>query len=168
MGRILFLLIASSFAAFVARADVEVRELAPGAVSPPAKIEQLAWLEGVWVGNGLGGETEESYSAPLGRSIMGNFRFVKDGKPVFYEFVTLVEEAGSLVMRIKHFRPDFVGWEEKDKFVAFKLVALEGQTAYFDGLTVKRDGDTLFSAVIIEDKKTGARRTEQFSYKLKK
>ena len=73
-----------------ALADVSVRELAPGAASPPAKIADFAWLEGTWIGTGLGGQTEEHYSAPLGDAIVGTFRFVKDGKPVFYELVTVV------------------------------------------------------------------------------
>jgi hypothetical protein len=50
----------------------------------------------------------------------------------------------------------------------FKLVAIEGQAVYFDGLSLRRDGDTLYSAVKIKDRKTGGTRVEQFSYKLKK
>src|SRR5262245_56981124 len=148
MRRAIVFLIPSSFAALAARADVAVRELAPGQASPPAKIADFAWLEGTWVGSGLGGHTEESYSAPLAGAIVGTFRFVKDGKVVFYELVTVVEENGSVLVRLKHFHPTLVGWEEKDKFVEFKLVALEGQAAYFDGQTLSRDGDTLTAAVL--------------------
>jgi hypothetical protein len=150
--------------ATAAHADVPVRELAPGAASPPAKIADLAWLEGVWIGHGLGGDTEESYSAPAGNAIVGTFRFVKDGKVVFYEIVTIVEAGPSLTMRLKHFNADLTGWEEKDKSVEFKLVAIEGTTAYFDGLTIRRTGDRLESAVIISNTKTGAKHVEQFSY----
>src|SRR4249920_1631344 len=100
MRRAIFLMILSSFAALASRADVEVRELAPGVASPTAKIEQFAWLEGTWIGAGLGGQTEESYSAPLGGAIVGTFRFIKDGKPVFYELVTVVEEGGSVLVRL--------------------------------------------------------------------
>src|SRR6185295_6650747 len=101
MRRAILLPILGLLAATAARADVTVRELAPGQASPPAKIEQLAWLEGTWVGTGLGGQTEEHYSAPLGGAIVGTFRFVKDGKPVFYELVTVVEEVGSVLIRLK-------------------------------------------------------------------
>lgn len=150
-----------------ARAEVPVRVAEPGAVPKKAKVTDLAWLEGAWVGRGLGGEAEEAYSAPLAGTIVGYFRFVKDGKPVFYEIVTLVEDKGGVILRLKHFHPDLVGWEEKDKSQEFPLIALEGQTAYFDGMTMKRDGDKLFSAVRIR-MKDGSTKVEQFVYERKR
>jgi len=162
----LFLILACLVAS-PALAEVPVRTLAPGAASPPAKVADLAWIEGTWQGQGLGGQTEETYSAPLGGAIVGHFRLVKADKVVFYELVTFVEEAGTVLLRLKHFHPNLVGWEEKDKSVEFKLVAVEGQTAYFDGQTFKREGDTLYAAVAIKGK-DGSTRVEQFSYKLKR
>ena len=167
MRRAIIFVVLSSFVAVAAHADVAVRELAPGQASPPAKIADFAWLEGTWIGTGLGGQTEEHYSAPLGDAIVGTFRFVKDGKPVFYELVTVVEEGGSVLIRLKHFHPNLVGWEEKDKTIEFKLVAVEGTAAYFDGQTLKREGDTLTAAVLIKHK-DGKKAVEQFTYKLKK
>jgi hypothetical protein len=38
--------------------------------------------------------------------MMGMFRLVKDGKVVFYEFLTLVEHEGSLLLKLKHDRAD--------------------------------------------------------------
>jgi len=168
MPRLFLLLITAVFAATAARAEVPVRDLPAGAASPPAKITDVAFLEGIWVGKGLGGDTEESYSSPLGGAIVGYFRFVKDGKVIFYEIVTVVETNGSLALRLKHFHADLKGWEEKDDVQEFKLVAIEGQTIYFDGLSLRRDGDTLYSVVKIKDRKSGSTRVEQFSYKLKK
>jgi hypothetical protein len=150
-----------------ARADVAVRTAEPGAKPLRAKVTDIAWLEGAWVGSGLGGETEEAYAAPLAGTIVGYFRFVKDSKPVFYEIVTLVEEGGGVVMRLKHFHPNLVGWEEKDKSQEFPLIAIEGQTAYFDGMTMKREGDKLFSAVRIR-MKDGTTKVEQFVYDRKR
>lgn len=168
MKRPFLLLIVAIFGVAAAHAEVPVRSLQPGAASPPAKLADVAWLEGTWVGKGLGGDTEESYSSALGGAVVGYFRFVKDGKVVFYEIVTIADTNGSLTLRLKHFHPDLKGWEEKNDVVEFKLVAVEGQTAYFDGLSIRRDGDTLFSAVRITNKKDGSTRVEQFSYKLKK
>jgi hypothetical protein len=168
MPRLFLLLIIAVFVATTAHAEVPVRDLPPGAASPPAKINDVAWLEGTWVGQGLGGQTEEAYASPLGGAMVGYFRFVKDNKVVFYEIVTIVEMNGSLAMRLKHFHADLKGWEEKDEMQEFKLVAIEGQTAYFEGLSVRRDGDTLYSAVRIKDRKNGSTRVEQFSYTRKK
>lgn len=168
MPRLFLLLITAVFTATTAHAEVPVRDLPAGAVSPPAKITDAAFLEGIWLGKGLGGDTEESYSSPMGGAIVGYFRFVKDNKVVFYEIVTVVETNGSLALRLKHFHADLKGWEEKDDVQEFKLVAVEGPTVYFDGLSLRRDGDTLYSAVRIKDRKTGGTRVEQFSYKRKK
>lgn len=47
--------------------------------SPPASIDQLAWLAGSWVGTGMGSDVTETYSAPLGGRITGHFAMA-DGK----------------------------------------------------------------------------------------
>jgi len=165
--RSIFLFILALGLATLGHADVAVRVAKSGDTPPPATISDFAWLEGTWVGTGLGGHTEESYSAPLGGAIVGYFRLVKADKVIFYELVTFVEEGGSVLLRLKHFHPNLIGWEEKDKSVEFKLVAIEGQAAYFSGQTFRREGDTLSTAVLLkgEDGKT---HIEQFSYTLKK
>ncbi|MDZ7627362.1 MAG: DUF6265 family protein [Parvularculaceae bacterium] len=144
----------AALAAMAAKADIKVRTLEDGATSPPAKIEDLAWLEGRWIGKGLGGCAEESVSPPVAREIIGKFRQLNaDGTLRFYEFYTIAEKDGSLLWRIKHFNPDLTGWEDKDKSTEFRLVAIDGQTAYFDGLTYSRTGkNSLSAAVAIEGK----------------
>ena len=67
--------------------------------------------------------------------MVGTFRMVKDGKLVFSEFFTLSKQAGKIAIRLKHFGGEFKGWEEKDKFVEFPLIKVEGKTAWFGGLT---------------------------------
>lgn len=143
-------------AALAADPEIDVRTLADGAASPPAKIEDVAWLEGRWIGEGLGGCAEESLSPPVAREMMGKFRQLNaDGTLRFYEFYTIAERDGSLLWRIKHFSPDLEGWEEKDKSTEFRLVAIEGETAYFNGLTYARTGkNSLQAAVAIEGKGT--------------
>lgn len=147
---------AAVIAAMAAGGELEVRTLVEGAASPLAKIEDLAWLEGRWIGEGLGGCAEESLSPPVAREMMGKFRQLNaDGSLRFYEFYTIAERDGSLLWRIKHFSPDLEGWEEKDKSTEFRLVAIEGEIAYFNGLTYARTGkNTLRAAVAIEGKGT--------------
>jgi len=96
---------------------------------------------------------------------MGMFRLIKNGSPVFYELLTLVEHNGSLILRLKHFNPNMNGWEEKDQTVDFPLVAKEDGAMYFDGMTFKiegRDAVTVFLA--IHSKKDGGVREEAFRY----
>ncbi len=144
-----FQLMATAFASDA----LQVRRLAPGAASPPATIDQLDWLVGYWVGEGLGGVSRENIAPPVEGQIMGAFSQQKpDGSIFFYEFYLFMEVGDTVTLRIKHFSPDFVGWEDKEEFVEFPLVAIEGTTAYFDGLTwsVSADGK-LRSAVNLED-----------------
>lgn len=134
-------LIAAMAAALAPGPAVEIRALAEGAASPPATVEDLAWLEGRWIGEGLGGCSEETISAPVGGQIMGMFRQAgADGSPSFYEFYLFAPKGDSIALRIKHFNPDLSGWEEKDGYVEFPLVAIEKDAVYFDGLTYARDG----------------------------
>src|SRR5262249_38284967 len=136
-----------------------------GQTKPPkAKIADLAWLQGHWLGVGLGGTTEEFWAPPLGNSMMGMYRLVKDGKVVFSELLFILEVNDSLVLKLKHFDADFKGWEEKDVSRSFPLVKLAPNEAYFDGITIrKRDDGSLREFVAIR-KKSGELKEEEFRY----
>jgi hypothetical protein len=135
--------------------------LAEGAPRPAAKVADLAWLAGRWIGEGLGGQAEETWSEPAAGAMVGYFRLVREGKPVFYEIMTLVEAEGSVEMRLKHVNPDMTGWEEKNDFVTFKLVKHEGTTAHFSGLTLRRSGDAL--EIFLALRSGGTVREEKFT-----
>lgn len=159
-------LIALFMALPAAAAEPQVRTLAPGQASPPATISAVAWLEGRWVGEGLGGTSEEAYAPAADGQMIGHFRQVRDGKPVFYEFVLVRERAGSLVYAVKHFNPDATAWEEKDRWVEFPLVAVEEGRVFFSGLTFERDGpDAMRAHLNLQRKDTGERWTETFRYR---
>jgi hypothetical protein len=78
---------------------------------------------------------------------------------------TIVQVGASLEYRLKHFNQDLTGWEEKNQVVTFRLVAVEKDAWYFDGLTVRRDGpDGMVGAVRI-DSKDGPPREAVFRYR---
>jgi len=139
-------------------------KLAPGTKSPAATLADMAWLAGHWVGPALGGESEEIWSAPKGGSMMGMYRLVRDGTPVFYELLTLVEEGGSLTLRLKHFNPDLTGWEEKQETVSFPLVALGKGIVHFEGMSFHPQGDAGLTVYLAIGGKDGAVREETFVY----
>lgn len=137
---------------------------AAGAAPPPATIADIAWFAGHWMGAALGGVSEEIWSPPDSGSMMGMYRLILDGKPVFYELLTLVEENGSLMLRLKHFNADLTGWEDKDRTEDFPLVATEGKAMHFEGVSFHPDGEnaaTIYLAIRQED---GSHREEVFQY----
>ena len=140
--------------------------LADGTPRPAARIADLSWLVGRWTGEGLGGQIDEVWSEAAGGSMVGYFRLVRAGKPVFYEILTIIENEGSLEMRLKHVNADMTGWEEKNDFVTFKLVKHDASGAYFNGLTFKRVGpDVMEGYLALRNRTDGTVREEKFVYR---
>lgn len=105
-----------------------------------ATIEDAAWLAGRWTGTGLGGQLEEVWSPPAGGQMVGHFRLLQDGKPVFYEFILLDVVESGLRMRLKHFNPDHTAWEDKDSWTTFTPVSASSRKLEFSALTIERTG----------------------------
>lgn len=96
------------------------------------QIKDLHFISGVWVMQHEWGDMEENWSAPMGNSMMGSFRCVKDGKPLFYEFM-LIEQTDSVpVMYLRHFNPRSIAWEDKEKPNVYPLSVLEKNKAVFE------------------------------------
>jgi len=140
-------------------------KLSKGEASPAATIADMAWYSGHWTGQGLGGFNEEIWSAPKGGVMLGMYRMLRDDKAAFYELLTIVEEAGSIAIRLKHFHPDMRGWEERDQVITFPLVAKRDARIYFDGMTFERRGDNAVEVYLaIENRKDNSVREEVFTY----
>jgi hypothetical protein len=118
--------------------------LIDGAPRVSAAIDDVAWIAGHWRGEALGGEVEEVWSPPFGGTMMGMFKLVRAGRAAMYEILHIAPDDGSLILRLKHFRPDLTGIEAQHETVDFRLVRLEPGAAYFDGMTFTRvDANTL-------------------------
>ena len=123
-------------------------------VPPPASLEQMDWLVGQWTGTGIGGaRAMESWLPPSGDTMVGTFvQETGEGGISFTEHLYLMEEEGTLVLRLKHFNADLTGWEEKDGMLTFRLIAVEDCAAYFHSLTLRcadpeEPGEGLVAAV---------------------
>lgn len=134
-----------------------------GQESPQASLNDIDWLAGYWKGEAFGGITEEIWSKPLGGSMMGSFKLVVDEQVSFYELMTITEFENSLLLRIKHFDWELVGWEEKDKSVEFRLVEVTPDAIYFDGLSMKKINENEIKVyVVIENE--GKQNEIEFHY----
>ena len=91
----------------------------------------LSWLTGNWLGQNGQELVEEHWSPLCGNTLMGMFRWVTAGQVRFYELLAIEQEGQEVFLRIKHFDPKLVGWEEKERAHEFILVHLQGQEAVF-------------------------------------
>ncbi len=132
--------------------------------SPTATLSDVAWIQGHWRGEAFGGITEEIWSPPLGNSMMCAFKLVVEGQVRFYEIVTLTEEQGTLMLRLKHFHGDLKGWEEKEETMDFPLVKVSPGKVFFDGFTFEQvSNDEMNIYVLLEDG-AGNKKEEVFRY----
>ena len=143
--------------------ESQVRRLAEGESPQAAKASDLDWLAGHWKGTGLGGVCEEVWMPAAAGSMVGAFRLVKEGELQFFEFLTIMEIDDSLVLRVKHFNDDMVGWETKEESVDFPLVAWSPNEAFFSGLTIRRHDERLEMYLAMSNS-SGKRWEEKFLF----
>ncbi|MCR9199217.1 MAG: DUF6265 family protein [Planctomycetaceae bacterium] len=152
-----------------AAADEKLTEhtvrLKEGTAAATADLSEFQWLRGEWKGPGLGAECHETWSAPAGGCMVGTFRMVEDDELRFSEFFYLIQTEQGTVLRVKHFNPDFTGWEEKDKSVDFPLVKVEGKTAWFQGLTYATQADGSMKVFVAMKRKDGSYNEGQFHFR---
>lgn len=100
-------------------------------------IDDFAFLTGFWTGTGLGGQVEEVWMPPQDGRMFGIFKLSNDAGLRFTEFMEITEVDGQFVLRLKHFNPDFSGWEAQDEHVTFRLESVAANEALFRGLTYR-------------------------------
>lgn len=95
-------------------------------------LADLSFITGLWQADWNGGKGEEHWSTASGDSMMGTFRFVKDGKGRFYELMLIEQTPGGPVLRLKHFNTGLIGWEDKAQVYSFHLVDYGKMVAVFE------------------------------------
>ena len=118
-------------------------------VRPPATLEDVSWLVGSWEGEAFGSTFEEVWNPPSAGSMVGFFKVISDDQVSFYELLLLVEEEGSLSLKVKHFNPDFSAWEEKEDYVNFPFVKVEDDALHFAGISFYSLGDNEIHAYLV-------------------
>ena len=118
---------------------------------PAASLDAVAWLVGAWRGEvvddafskAFGDTFEEVWNPPSAGTMVGMFKLLRGGEVAFYELMMLVEDAGSLTLKVRHFSPDFSAWEDKNEYADFPFVLADERTLHFSGFSFYRvDDDT--------------------------
>ena len=135
-----------------------------GGVSPKADLSMVAWLEGHWRGEALGGIAEEIWSPPLGGSMMFSFKLVSNGAVQFYELGHIQQVGETLLLQLKHFHGNLKGWEEKNDTVDFKLVKIDVDQVYFDDFTLEKISENEINVYVVIEHEDGASEEVKFNY----
>jgi hypothetical protein len=115
-----------------------------------AKLDQLAFMVGHWEGNRGPAWIQEIWTEPKDGIMAGAFRMHQDGKLIFSESERLVQDGDFIKLRVKHFKPDFTAYEEKEITSDFVLTSVAENTVTFHHLdeagktwlTYKREGNS--------------------------
>ena len=119
---------------------------------PKAELGHVTWLVGSWTGTAFGGTFEEVWNPASAGSMVGMFKVLKENQVQFYELMLLVEEEGTLNLKVKHFNPDFSAWEEKKEYVTFRLAKIEEDAIHFSGISFYRVGpDEIHAYLTLRD-----------------
>jgi len=130
------------------------------------KIENISWIAGTWHGEAFGGQVEEIWSEPSAGTMMATFKFINEGRVSFYEIEIIREVENTLMLQLKHFRPDLKGWENKNATVDFPLIEITENKAVFEGMTFEKISNTEMN-VYVDIEENGKVETVTFSYKKK-
>lgn len=95
----------------------------PAARDAESPLTKLAFLEGIWVGDGSNGYMEETWSSARGGNMLGMFRWLRpDDSPVVLELVTMTYEDGEIYHRLRHHDATLTSWEPKDAPMELRLI----------------------------------------------
>jgi hypothetical protein len=102
------------------------------------KIEDLAWMKGSWLGKVGADDVEETWTAQKNGSMMGMFRWFRNGKLRLMEMMTIAEADGKVTMKLKHFNSLLHSFEQQNETTDFTLLSVEPNKAVWD--EVKPEG----------------------------
>jgi hypothetical protein len=99
-------------------------------------LQPLSFLSGRWVSETPTEMQEEIWTPVSGDSMIGSFRILQHGRPVFYEFWVVEVDDNRPVLKLKHFDAGLLGWEEKNATTKMPLIS----TAESDAVFAEADG----------------------------
>lgn len=135
-------------------------------------LNDLNFISGQWRGEISGGIIEEHWMEPEGDNMLGMFRMIKDGKQVFHELMIIEKEEDEISLKIKHFSPGLIAWEDKEEVIAFRLIELNSSEAVFLALdnhaAISMDASQEDYLIIqLKKKVEGNEKISEFKYKRK-
>jgi len=101
-------------------------------------ISDIRFIEGSWKATAQDRTIDAVWSSPVGESMVGYVRVMKDGTPSLYELFAFEPSEEGLVALVRHFRPGMIALEEKDQPDHYTFLEAKVGRAYFE----KKGGET--------------------------
>jgi hypothetical protein len=101
-------------------------------------VSAVRFIEGSWKAMAQDRSIDAVWSAPVGESMVGYVRVMKDGKPTLYELFAFEQSEQGLVALVRHFKPGLVAMEEKDQPDHYTFLEAKEGRAWFE----KKGGET--------------------------
>jgi len=111
--------------------------------SPSTDLEPLRWLAGEWQGDGPTGHIDAFWLPPTGGAMAGVARRIREGRVLGFAIVTVTEQDGSLVLRIKRFDANLAGREGQEAPTPRRLLSISAGDVAFEALRIRRSGETI-------------------------
>ena len=109
------------------------------------------------------GRSEEMWMPPAGARMFGIFKQSDDSGLIFSEFMEITNVEGEFVLRLKHFNPDFSGWEEKTEHVTFRFESVVENKVVFGALSYERVSENKLRVELRLRESDGKFHTEVFN-----
>jgi hypothetical protein len=145
--------------------EPEVRFKIEGQHPPQASLRAVDWFVGAWQGEVFGGAVEHIVLPERAGQVPGLVRLWNDSSLSAYELSSFLPVEGSLTYRNRHFGADLVAWQDRADYVDRPLVAIEGETLYFDGITFAPDGADKAVVAFVLTAEDGSRQKHVVRYK---
>lgn len=97
----------------------------------PARVADMDWLAGSWAAEQDGERLEEHWSAPVGNSMVGHFRWIRGEGLRLTELLSITEEGDGVVFRLRHFSAEMRPWEDADDAFLYRLTDHAADRATF-------------------------------------
>ncbi len=93
-------------------------------------LSSIKWLIGHWKTHSENEELEEYWHSVMADAMVGWFRWKRSEVIFLYEFMLFQQVEKGIILKIKHFDGNLVGWEEKDAWVEYQAWSSADDAVY--------------------------------------
>lgn len=130
------------------------------------------FLTGTWKTEHKWGDMTEIWSTVEGENLMCTFRCINDNKVIFYEWIIIESSPSGPVMKLRHFNPGSIAWEDKEHPHTYHLVSSTANQCVFESadkstrISYERVSPTNLVSYLEKKDENGKKVKETFDYTL--